>query len=134
MKFLLKHLRLSAFALTLSLGLPASAADFTALGEQAIFQVTLTSLSGDLKIGDFEEFEIAIVDSSGAPVAGATVVFSGGMPGHGHGFPTAPTVSEIGGGLYKLEGVKFSMGGAWEINLTISADSKTDTASVQIEM
>jgi hypothetical protein len=112
----------------------AMAQTYSASGAQAVFNVTLTSSSGELAIGDFETFELALRDSSGAAVAGAVVAFSGGMPGHGHGFPTVPVVTEIGGGLYKLDGVKFSMGGAWEMTFDITADGKTDSVTLNLDL
>jgi cytochrome c peroxidase len=49
------------------------------------------------------------------------------MPDHGHGFPTRPRVStELGGGKYILEGMKFSMHGRWEIKFAIQAGAVSD--------
>ena len=40
------------------------------------------------------------------------------MPQHGHGLPTEPAVTaELGDGRYRIEGVKFNMGGWWELQL-----------------
>lgn len=121
-------------ALALCLGLPGSAGTYSAAGAGAVFNVTLTAMTGELAVGDFVAFELTLTDASGTAVTGATVVFSGGMPGHGHGFPTAPAVTEIGGGLYKLEGVKFSMIGAWEMTFDITDGARTDTVTLTLEI
>ena len=55
------------------------------------------------------------------------ISIDGGMPQHGHGFPTQPRVTrELGDGRYLLEGMKFSMPGWWEIKLKVDAASGTD--------
>ena len=44
----------------------------------------------------------------------AAITVDGGMPQHGHGFPTRPRVTrDLDDGTYLLEGMKFSMTGWW---------------------
>jgi hypothetical protein len=44
------------------------------------------------------------------------------MPQHGHGLPTQPRVTEeLGDGRYRLDGMKFSMTGWWEMKVKIDA-------------
>ncbi len=64
----------------------------------------------------------------GTPVSQARIAFDGGMPQHGHGFPTQPRVTrEIEPGVYALDGVKFSMTGWWDMRLAIQAGGVADT-------
>ncbi|SPC06473.1 conserved exported hypothetical protein [Cupriavidus oxalaticus] len=80
-----------------------------------------------IAINKLHAFEIRLRSPSGEPVSGARISIDGGMPQHGHGFPTQPRVTrELGGGRYLLEGMKFSMPGWWEIKLRIDAASGTD--------
>jgi hypothetical protein len=52
----------------------------------------------------------------------------GGMPQHGHGLPTKPRITrEIESGTYRLDRMKFSMPGWWEIKLDIQAPLGADT-------
>ena len=45
---------------------------------------------------------------------------SGGMPEHGHGFPSLPLATEsLGAGDYLIEGVEFNMEGLWQIVLRL---------------
>ena len=66
---------------------------------------------------------------TGTPVSQASMAFEGGMPQHGHGFPTRPRVTrELAPGVYALEGMKFSMTGWWDMRLAIQAGDASDTA------
>ncbi|PIL45678.1 hypothetical protein CR105_06255 [Massilia eurypsychrophila] len=62
-----------------------------------------------------------------APVVDAKIAFSGGMPQHGHGYPTRPAVTaNLGEGRYRLSGMKFSMSGWWEMKLNIGSTLGAD--------
>ena len=51
------------------------------------------------------------------------------MPEHGHGLPTSPAVSaHLGAGRYRVEGVKFTMSGWWELRFAITAPAGSDNA------
>lgn len=74
-------------------------------------------------------WQLHVDAADGSPVSGARIVFDGGMPQHGHGFPTKPRVTgERAPGVYVLEGVKFSMPGWWDLRLDIRAGDVADTA------
>ena len=63
----------------------------------------------------------------GAPVEDAELAIDGGMPQHGHGLPTAPqSAGHIGEGQYRIEGVRFNMGGWWELKLAITSPAGVD--------
>ena len=48
---------------------------------------------------------------------------------HGHGLPTSPAVSaHLGAGKYRVEGVKFTMSGWWELRFAITAPAGSDNA------
>ena len=64
---------------------------------------------------------------SGVGIDRAIIAVDGGMPEHGHGLPTKPRVTrQLGGGVYEIEGVRFNMGGWWELKLSISTPDGTD--------
>lgn len=74
-------------------------------------------------------WQVRLSAPDGSPVSQADVSFAGGMPQHGHGFPTQPRVTrELRPGVYALEGMKFSMTGWWDMRLDIRAGGVTDTA------
>jgi hypothetical protein len=85
------------------------------------------SLADPIAINKMHAWEIQLSSPSGEAVPGARISVGGGMPQHGHGFPTQPRVTrELGDGRYLLEGMKFSMPGWWEIKLKVDAASGTD--------
>ena len=78
---------------------------------------------------------VLIVDASGRPVEGAKITVDGGMPEHLHGLPTQPLVRrELGRGVYVIEGLRFSMGGWWEIKLAIESPAGSDQVTFNLEL
>ena len=68
-----------------------------------------------------QSVRLLLSDSSGAPVDGASITIDGGMPQHGHGLPTQPRVTaQLGNGAYQVDGLKFNMGGWWELKFRIA--------------
>ena len=80
-------------------------------------------------------WRVRLSTPDGAPVSKATIAFDGGMPQHGHGFPTKPRITrEVAPGVYALEGVKFSMTGWWDMRLTVQAGDVSDGAVFNVVM
>lgn len=78
---------------------------------------------------------LLVVDANGRPVEGAKISVDGGMPEHLHGLPTRPLVRrELGGGVYEIEGLRFSMGGWWEISLAIESPAGSDHVTFNLEL
>src|SRR5690348_8393731 len=76
------------------------------------YQVSLHAPAEPIVINKLHAWEIQLRTASGAAVTGAHIGIDGGMPQHGHGFPTQPRVTrELGDGRYLVEGMKFSMPG-----------------------
>lgn len=94
---------------------------------QSIYVVEVRSLIDPIVINKMHAWEITVRTPSGEPVTNAYIKVGGGMPQHGHGFPTQPEVTrELGNGRYLLEGMKFSMSGWWELQLDVSSKFGTD--------
>jgi hypothetical protein len=50
------------------------------------------------------------------------------MPGHGHGLPTQPAVTQkLGNGDYVVEGMKFQMTGWWYVDFGVTGSKGSDT-------
>ena len=91
------------------------------------YRVAIHPLAEQIAINKIHAWEIELRTPSGEAVPGASIGVDGGMPQHGHGFPTQPRVTkDLGNGRYLLEGMKFSMPGWWEIKLTVDAASGAD--------
>jgi hypothetical protein len=91
------------------------------------YRVTLVPPAQPAAINQLHGWQVRVATPSGTPVQGARLAVDGGMPQHGHGFPTQPRVTrEIAAGTYLLEGMKFSMPGWWEVKLAIQGPEGTD--------
>ena len=101
---------------------------------QARYTATLQP-EGELKPRKMYAVRVAIADAKGRPVEGATIAVDGGMPEHGHGLPTQPRVTRSeGDGVYVIEGLRFNMGGWWELKLTITTPAGTDTVTFNLQV
>ena len=88
-----------------------------------------------LVINRIHRWTLRLQLADGSSVEGASFSISGGMPRHDHGLPTQPVVTtELGEGVYVLEGMRFHMAGTWEIVVRIEAPSGNDTAIITAEL
>ncbi|WP_213306390.1 FixH family protein [Paraburkholderia sacchari] len=84
-------------------------------------------------INQMHAWQVRVETPDGKPVPHATIGFDGGMPQHGHGFPTKPRITrEVAPGVYALEGMKFSMTGWWDMRLAIEAGGASDEAEFNV--
>ena len=78
---------------------------------------------------------VVVTDSAGHTVDGATIEIDGGMPQHGHGLPTQPRVTQnLGHGVYEISGVRFNMGGWWELSLDIRSSVGSDKVTFNLDL
>ena len=78
---------------------------------------------------------VRITDAAGNSVDGAQLAIDGGMPQHGHGLPTSPRVTKsLGDGRYEIEGLRFSMGGWWELRVSVSVGDGIDTITFNLQL
>jgi hypothetical protein len=79
--------------------------------------------------------QVSVTNTAGEAVTNATITIDGGMPQHGHGLPTRPRVTkELGNGAYEISGLRFNMGGWWELKLTITTPAGTDTITFNLSV
>jgi hypothetical protein len=132
---------LTAVALTLAscgTGAARPAASEFGLGPRAsaegLYIATLQP-GTSLQPRKMQTIEVSIKDAAGKPVDGASITVDGGMPEHGHGLPTQPRVTRsLGDGGYEIGGVRFNMGGWWELKLAIETASGTDTVTFNLQL
>ncbi len=94
------------------------------------FIVKFTPENPDFQHNSLHTWIAEVKTSSGALVPNATITIDGRMPAHGHALPTRPQVTEdLGGGRYKIDGMRFNMAGQWQLNLAITAGDITDTVT-----
>jgi hypothetical protein len=119
-------------------GAPKPAASEFGFGPRTSGQARYTATlqpDGELKARKMYAVRVAIADAKGRPVEGATIAVDGGMPEHGHGLPTRPRVTRSeGDGVYVIEGLRFNMGGWWELKLAIDGTAGPDSITFNIEV
>ena len=99
-----------------------------------VYSVTLQPVQ-PLRLRQLQTVTILVADAKGEPIDGAAIRVDGGMPEHGHGLPTQPRVTRtLGGGLYEIEGVRFSMGGWWELKLAIDSSAGADSVTFNLSL
>jgi hypothetical protein len=90
------------------------------------YNFTLTALAPSAPVQSVEPpgntWTISVMDPSGAPVTGATIVETSVMPQHMHS-TTPGAVIEQGGGIYQLEDLVLPMPGLYSITLDFSPAS-----------
>ncbi|MEN8719742.1 MAG: FixH family protein [Oceanococcaceae bacterium] len=113
---------------------PALASDFAPLqGEH--YQLRVASRVSPVVINRIHAWELDLRDREGQPVTQAAITVRGGMPAHNHGLPTAPEVTqELAPGRYLLEGMKFQMGGEWEVNFQVDAEPGQETLTLRFSL
>lgn len=105
----------------------------TRASKNRLFTVTLDSGAEPIALNRIATWTVHVQDAQGRPVENAQIGVEGGMPEHDHGLPTAPRVTaELGGGDYRLEGIRFQMPGWWVVTLHITASDASDTVTFNL--
>ncbi|MNY39209.1 hypothetical protein D3C86_1738840 [compost metagenome] len=101
--------------------------------EQGAFRLSYRTDPAVIPIAKLHQWTIHLETPDGKPIDGATITVDGDMPQHGHGLPTRPEVTQnLGNGDYRVEGMKFQMGGWWIVNFGITADGKQDKVTFNL--
>jgi hypothetical protein len=104
------------------------------MSQQGLYLATLHGAE-TLKPRKLQQLKFSVIDAKGQAVSNATITVDGGMPEHGHGLPTQPKVTgELGSGWYEISGLRFNMGGWWELKLTITTPAGTDTVVFNLSL
>lgn len=70
-------------------------------------------------LNSFQACALTLTNNS-KPLSDVNIIIEGGMPEHHHGLPTTPKVSwDNDKKLHTINGLKFSMPGAWQLTFLI---------------
>ena len=111
---------------------PATTAPTTETTRDGAFVVSYKPDTGAVPLNKLHSWTLHVATPSGQPVDNARITVDGGMPDMGHGLPTAPSTTSLGGGDYRVKGMEFSMPGAWSVTFTIKAASTSDKATFSL--
>jgi hypothetical protein len=99
------------------------------------FLVGIAPENPSFRRNDLHAWIATVQTPQGVPVEDAEIAVDGGMPMHGHGLPTNPEVTQVlGQGRYKIDGVRFNMGGWWEFKLAITAGGISDAVTFNLKL
>jgi hypothetical protein len=99
------------------------------------FNVMYKSIGGQIRMNRIHSWELTIKDAAGQTVNDAMVTVVGDMPEHGHGLPTQPEITKVGaGGLYRVDGMKFTMPGWWVVTVSVMANGIHDSVSFNLNI
>ena len=99
------------------------------------FNVMYESLSGRLPLNKIHSWKLTVKSDKGNTVNDAKITVVGDMPEHGHGMPTNPEITkDAPAGVYRVDGMKFSMPGWWVITFNMKAGEMQDSVSFNIQV
>ena len=105
------------------------------MSQAGIYRVAVAPEAEPIPQGPLHSWIVTVALPDGSPVEDATIGVDGGMPQHGHGLPTAPQASgHLGEGRYRVEGMRFNMGGWWVLRLAIASPAGEDSAEFNIRL
>jgi hypothetical protein len=100
-----------------------------------LYRGTIRPDGDSIPKGKLQKWTLHLESASGAPVEAARITIDGGMPQHGHGLPTKPQVTkQLGNGDYRIEGMKFNMGGWWVVKFRVSATPGADSLVFNLKL
>jgi hypothetical protein len=105
------------------------------LSEKGFFSVKLQCTKNPPPLNSIHNWVLTVLTADGKPVSDARIQVNGGMPEHGHGFPTQPVVTkQPEEGKYLIEGVKFNMMGLWVMRFNIYGNKKMDATEFKLKV
>jgi hypothetical protein len=124
-----------AFAWFVMIGASAHAGPEARESDGGVYRVSYTSSIEPIEINAMHEWVLHIETPEGDPVESAEITVDGGMPAHNHGLPTAPRVTEyLGGGDYRVQGLRFHMRGKWLVSFDIREADRGDTITFELTL
>ncbi len=74
------------------------------------------------------------ITDDGHGAEGLEVTVEPWMPGHGHGSPETPVVTEGNGGDYTVENLYFTMGGPWEVRIELADGEVEGDGVIEVDV
>lgn len=95
--------------------------------QHGLFMVSIRPESGVIQQDTMHSWLLTLKTPSGKPVENAAIDISGGMPPRHQGLPTSPQAGGyLGGGHYRIDGLKFTANGQWQLHFAIYAAAGSD--------
>ncbi|HKQ71319.1 MAG TPA: FixH family protein, partial [Polyangiaceae bacterium] len=76
---------------------------------------------------------LTVTDAAGVPMPDVAIKAKPSMPDHAHSADT-PTITPMGGGTFRVEGLLFFMGGVWQVQFEVySSQADQDDGGAPID-
>ena len=112
---------------------PADAGPMELASVEEHFRLRVTGIDRTEPLNRMHGFELSVLTRDGEPVAGATVNFDGQRLLTANPLPTTPRiVAASAPGVYRGEGLRFHIPGAWRVVLDIEWREIRDRATLDI--
>lgn len=99
------------------------------------FVISVQPQLDPIEINQMHSWHLQLHRLDGTAVNDAQISLTGGMPLHDHGLPSAPQARPVEvDGHYVVEGIKFHMGGRWQMVFTIETAAATEAVTVDIDL
>ncbi len=97
---------------------------------QGRFQLAIKPVTDAIRLNDLHTWMLHIETANGTLIQPKRILIGGGMPQHGHGFPSQPSITRyLGHGDWLIEGVQFNMTGKWQIRFKLLDDMGWDDST-----
>lgn len=100
-------------------------------------RVVVDSDSWPIPINVMHRWRVRVLrETAGStPFTPEALIVNGGMPAHGHGLPTEPSVSRyLDDGSFLVDGMRFHMGGEWEMVVRVLDGNRWHRAAFTIAL
>lgn len=113
----------------------AIAAGLAAQSDRQGYRIALNPAVEPIPLRTLHAWTLRLETKDGVVFMPTELAIDGGMPSHGHGFPTVPEVTRLlPSGDLLMEGMLFNMSGSWQIQLRIGGPTGFDTATINFEL
>lgn len=130
-------IRVSITCLLLSLASLTFASEYTLTGltESGLYRVSLMPAEGEVPIAEIHNWIVRVENAEGDVFTPTGLGLRGGMPAHGHGMTVKPQVTRrMDDGSFLIEGMKFHMGGEWQLMVGVRGPKGPDQVSFDFEV
>ena len=97
-----------------------------------LYRAGVVDLSGAVRPGAAQSWTVRVTDASGAPVRGARIRSSTWRPEAERRTPGEVRAAELGGGRYRIDGLRFGAAGWWNVPVRITANGRTDSLAFNL--
>ena len=105
------------------------------LSRRGTYDVRWEPLEGRVPWNEHFSIEVRLHRAAtGEPVERAVLEVRCEMPAHGHGMNVVPVVRELGGGVYRADGLLLHMRGDWELGIDVVVDDVAETADFPLRL